>query len=197
MAARQHAALVRWGNRLALGLALLAIGSMGFVYARWLWREQRFNQLIAEIAARQGMGNDFQYLVKAVVRRESEFDPFAYGRAGEIGLMQVTPAAGLDWAQATRRAGFHKDQLWDPRTNIEAGAWYLARAVRRWGHADDPLPFALAEYNAGLGNVRKWLPTDQPPAADQFVAAISYLTVRDYIATVTRYYEHYRQQGRL
>ena len=194
---RQLQRLERVGRRLALALVLAALGTLVFVYGRWLYRERRFNQLIEELATQRDLGPDFKYLVKAVIRRESDFDPFAYGTAGEIGLMQVMPAAGRDWAAATGRAGFGKEQLWDPRTNIEAGSWYLARAVRRWEHLDDPLPFALAEYNAGLGNVRKWLPKDHPVTATEFVAAITYPSVRDYVRTVTRYYQDYRDRGRL
>lgn len=194
MAGRRTHQLTRIGHRLALVLILAAIGALGFVYGRWVYRERRFNALIQEIAGRQGVD---QFLVKAVIRRESKFDPFVRGRAGEIGLMQVTPAAGVDWARATGRPQFQADQLWEPRLNIEAGTWYLGRALRRWNRRDDPVPFALAEYNAGLGNVRRWLPHGDITTAAEFQAAITYPTVREYIAAVTNHYAHYRQRGKL
>ena len=76
----------RLGRRLALGLVLLAAGAAAFVYLRWVYREQRFNQLIEEVAARQGAD---KFLIKAVMRQESGFDPFAYSSRDAIGLMQV------------------------------------------------------------------------------------------------------------
>ncbi len=179
---------------MALGLVLAAVGSSAFVYGRWVYRERRFNSLIEEIASQQAVD---KFLIKAVIRRESKFDPFAYGRAGEIGLMQVTPAAGADWARATGRRDFQSDQLWNARTNIEAGTWYLGRALRRWQTQDDPLPFALAEYNAGLGNVQRWLPFGRSTTARQFLQAITYPGVRKYIATVTEYAQDYRDRGKL
>ncbi len=188
--------MARTAQWLTLALVLGAAGSVTFIYVRWLYREQRANRSIEEIAPKYGVD---KFLVKAIIRRESEFDPFAYGRAGEIGLMQVTYAAGLDWARATGRKDYGRDLLWDPRVNIEAGTWYLARAMRRWGDKDptERLAFALAEYNAGFGNVQRWLPRGRETTAKEFTEAITIPSVRDYIETVTSYYEQYRARGKL
>ena len=106
--------------------------------------------------------------------------------------MQVTEAAGRDWARATGRKDFGRDLLWDERVNIEAGTWYLSRALRRWQSKDDPVPFALAEYNAGLGNVLRWLPQGDATMSAGFMAAIRFPSVRRYVETVLEYYEYYR-----
>lgn len=184
--------LGRTGRWIVLILLTLAIAGAVVLQARWVYRQQRYDQMIRETAARHTAGDDFRFLVKAVIRRESKFDPLARGRAGEIGLMQVTEPAALDWAFGTKREQFDFEQLWDPRLNIEAGSWYLARALRRWAEADDPIPFALAEYNAGLGNVRRWLPKDRLPSADEFRTLIGYPGVQKYVTTVMDYYEGYR-----
>jgi soluble lytic murein transglycosylase len=194
MALRRKSQTITVGRVLALALVLGALGSTGVVYLRWLFREQRYNRIIEETAAKYGVD---KFLIKAVIHHESEFDPFAYGHAGEIGLMQVTPAAGSDWARATGRRDFGRDLLWDARANIEAGTWYLSRALRRWQDKDDPVPFALAEYNAGLGNVLRWLPRGTGTTAEEFMQAITYPTVRDYIATVTDYRQQYQAAGNL
>jgi soluble lytic murein transglycosylase len=179
---------------LALALTLTAFFSAGIVYLRWLLREQRFNQIIEETSARYGVD---KFLVKAVIRRESKFDPLAYGSQGDIGLMQVMPGTGDQWARTTGHKDFGHGSLWIPRNNIEVGTWYLARALRRWQDKDDPVPFALAEYNAGLGNVQRWLPAGQATTAKQFVDAITYPGVRRYIQTVTDYYADYKAAGKL
>jgi len=184
--------MTRLGRWLAIFIVLGAISSATVVYLRWKWREQRYGQLIQEIAYRYGVD---KYLVKAVIRRESEFDPFVYGRAGEIGLMQVTEGAGREWARATGRKDFGRDSLWDERVNLEAGTWYLARALNRWRDKDDPVPFALAEYNAGFGNVLRWLPNGQTTTATQFQEAITFPGVRRYVDTVMEFYAGYRTEG--
>lgn len=186
--------MTQLGRWMALLIIVGAVGSATVVYLRWRWREQRYNHLIEEIASRYGAD---KFLVKAVIRRESEFDPFVYGRAGEIGLMQVTEGAGREWARAAGRKDFGRDSLWDERVNIEAGTWYLARALNRWRDKDDPVPFALAEYNAGYGNVLRWLPNGQATTATQFRDAITFPGVRRYVNSVVDFYESYRAGGQL
>lgn len=186
----------RLAQRLTLALLMAVVGYAGFVYARWTYREHVCNALIEEIAPRNGVD---KFLVKAVVRQESGFDPFARSSAGAIGLMQVMEAAGQDWANATGREDFTRDALWDPRNNVEAGTWYLARALRRWSDKPEAerIPFALAEYNAGYGNVLKWLPNGRATTAEEFLAAITNPRVRYYIRKITGYYEEYRARGAL
>ena len=192
MARRRRKNLTRLGNWLSLALMLGAIGSVTFVYWRWAWREQRWNKLIEEIAPKYGVS---KFLVKAVMRQESGFDPFAYSSTGAIGLMQVMDAAGWDWARANRRTDFGRDSLWTPRVNIEAGTWYLARGLAYWRSqgVDDPLPFALAEYNAGRGPVLRW----QASTAAAFETRITNAGVRRYVRKATEYYEYYRSRRRL
>ncbi|MEI6083118.1 MAG: lytic transglycosylase domain-containing protein [Verrucomicrobiota bacterium] len=194
MSHRIKSASHRIGNLLAWLLIGVAILAAGTVYTRWRFREQRYNRIIEEVATANSVD---KFLIKAVIRRESEFDPDVLGRAGEIGLMQVTEGAGRDWARGTGRKDFTKDLLWNERTNIEAGTWYLARALRRWQGRDDPVPFALAEYNAGLGHCLRWLPNREATTAEEFRNAISFPTVRRYIETVMEYYEYYRANGEL
>jgi soluble lytic murein transglycosylase len=196
MSRRDSKGLTRIGNWLSLALVLGAIGSTVIVYLRWQYREQRFNTLIEEVATQNGVS---PFLVKAVIRRESKFDPYAYGSHGEIGLMQVTEGAGWDWARALRQHGFGRDALWNPRVNIEAGSWYLARALSRWSdkEPEERLPFALAEYNAGFGNVLRWMPKGRETTSAEFIEAISYPTVRGYVTEVLDNYETYKARGAL
>jgi soluble lytic murein transglycosylase len=184
--------MVRIGNWLALALVLGAVGSAAFVYVRWLYRERLCSKLIAEIAPKYGVDG---FLVKAVVRQESNFDPFALSSKGAVGLMQVMPGTGREWARLTGQKDFVEDSLWKPRVNVEAGTWYLARSLAYWRAqgVDDPLPFALAEYNAGPGTVQRW----RAATAAGFLENINYPGVRRYIERVTGYYEAYKNRGRL
>ena len=187
--ARRRSKLEQIGHWLALGLVLGAIGSAAFVYFRWLVREQRYNKYIEQIAPRHGVD---PFLVKAVMRQESGFDPFARSQTGAIGLMQVMPSTG-------RLIGVPESQLWNERTNIEAGTRLLAHALAYWRQqpVDDPVPFVLAEYNAGRGTVLRWVPTGQPMTAARFLAALTNRGVRHYIERVLEYREDYRATGRL
>ncbi len=182
----------RLGRILELILLVAAVGAVAVLYLRW--REQRYNPLIEKIAEKYDVD---KFLVKAVMRQESGFDATAYSKKGAIGLMQVMPAMGEQWARATGHPGFKRDALWDPRTNIEAGTWILAQALERWQERDDPVPFALVEYNAGAGKVVKWLPNGAATTAEELMAAITFPGVRRYVERITGYAEKYRTKDQL
>ncbi|NBR45822.1 MAG: lytic transglycosylase domain-containing protein [Verrucomicrobia bacterium] len=123
-------------------LAALAVILTPFLLIALSWlgeirRSQAVGPLLAEAAANHGLPLP---LLKAVVWRESDFETRALGAAGERGLMQVTPGAAEDWARAHRIRSFRETDLFDPRTNLAVGTWYLARAIRRWREegADHP-----------------------------------------------------------
>lgn len=158
-------------------------------------RYSRYDDLIAAAAARYGVSPS---LIKAVIWRETRFLPGVVGAQGERGLTQVTEGAARDWARAEKIETFAPADLFDPKTNIEAGAWYLARALRRWSEKDDPIPFALAEYNAGRTRVERWerdsgLGPDF--RAEDLRAAMDFPTTRRYIGAITEQYRAFLRRG--
>src|SRR6266850_4192275 len=135
---------------LAAGFVYLAVLSGDPIYTVYEWmspaRFQQYDRLIRSVALEHQLD---PMLVKAVVWRESRFDPEKHGSRGERGLMQVTEKAANEWARENKIDNFRVEELFDPKTNLEAGTWYLRRALERWQNQANPLPFALAEYNAG------------------------------------------------
>ncbi len=106
--------------------------------------------------------------------------------------MQIRPAAASEWARAERIVGFSSDDLLNPATNTLAGTWYLGKLLKRYAQTDNPLPFALADYNAGRGNVLKW---DRGPAQTNsaaFINQISFPGTRSYVRSVIQRFDHYR-----
>lgn len=83
------------------------------------------------------------FLLASIVEVESGFNPDAISHRGATGLMQVMPAT----------AGEHANSLSDPDHNLETGARYLRRLLKRYG---GDLELALAAYNAGPTNVRRY-----------------------------------------
>lgn len=163
----------------ATGLALL-LAAGGVLLGRYR-REHRYDALIASAAARNGLD---PALVSAVIWRESRYRPDQAGKAGEIGLMQIREPAAREWAKACSLDGFEPAHLWSPVTNIEAGTWYLARAMKRWAGRDEPAAFALAEYNAGLTHARRWAAQPGAGTAEGFQAGITYPSTRAYIRDI-------------
>jgi soluble lytic murein transglycosylase len=135
-------------------------------------------------------------LVKAVVWQESRFNPRVRGRAGEVGLMQIREEAAREWAESEHIAGFDHEHCIDPATNTMAGTWYLRKILNRYNRTDDPLPYALADYNAGRGNVLKWNLGEATTNSAAFMTQIAFPGTRAYVASVLARYEYYRPRFR-
>ena len=171
-------------------IVLLAIAAL-FTWSYRQGRESRFDHLILTASGRYEVD---PALVKAVVWRESRFQAFARGRAGELGLMQIRAAAAGEWAAAERLSQFEFEQLRDPATNTLAGTWYLARLLKRYQTTDDPVAYALADYNAGRRNVLRWNTSGALTNASEFLRQITFPGTRDYILSVRQRRDHYRPQ---
>ncbi len=168
------------------------LGEVAFLY----WREHQpkenpFDPIITSVARDNGVD---PFLIRALIWRESRFNPLTHGTADERGLMQVTPEAGQIWAKANKIPNFTPDSLYDAETNVRAGTWYLNRSIRRWSQAnvDDPIPFALAEYNAGRSNALKWVDPSSPQDHNAFMQRITYPGTRKYVEVILEKRDQYR-----
>lgn len=187
---------------LALGasFAYLVLRSGDPLYSLYEWispaRFKQYDSVIRSVSDEQHLD---PMLVKAIVWRESRFDPQKYGNARERGLMQVSERAANEWARESKVDNFHVEDLFDPTTNLKAGAWYLRRAYDRWQSQSDPLPFALAEYNAGASRAQRWAGGNNSVSISprDFLANIDFPGTRKYIDQVVRRYEFYKQRGRM
>ncbi len=169
-------------------LVILA-GGGGWYWWRIDWLERSQDRPIRAAATRYGIE---PALVKAIVWRESRFNPQARGRVGELGLMQLREAAAQEWADAEHLDKFEHEHCLDPGTNTLAGTWYLKKLLKRYTQTDNALPYALADYNAGRGNVLKWSKGAATTNSSAFVEQIGFPATKEYIRSVLRRYEKYR-----
>ena len=172
---------------IAIPLLLLLAGAVAWL--RWVNLEHSQDEPIRVAAQRYGLD---PALVKAVVWRESKFNPDARGRAGELGLMQIREIAAGEWADAEGIRGFDHATCLDPGTNTLAGTFYLAKVMRRYTNTDNPLPYALADYNAGRGNVVRWNDGAAATNSRTFIKQIGFPSTSNYVLTVMARYERYR-----
>ena len=181
--------MLRWLVLFVLAFILLAVGGAGYLY----WKAQQpqetvFDPIIVNVAHNEGVD---PFLIRALIWRESRFDPLTHGQADEHGLMQVTPDVGQMWAKVNKVDDYNDDKLYDPETNIRVGTWYLNRSIKRWSQTDDPLTFALAEYNAGRSNALKWVDPLAPLSHTAFLDRITFPGTRKYVEVILAKREQY------
>lgn len=145
-----------------------------------------------QISAAAGRYNVDPLLVKAVIWQETRFNPNRRGKAGEIGLMQIQAPAASEWAAAEHVQNFAHEHCFDPGTNTLAGTFYLAKLLKRYAHTDDPIPYALADYNAGRGNLLKWNGGEAATNSAVFMGQIGFPGTRTYVKAIKRRYAFYK-----
>lgn len=131
-------------------------------------------------------------LINAVVRQESAFNPSVKSSAGAMGLMQIMPgtAAHIRHKQGKRR--LPKSYVYRPDINVKLGQYYLGYLLEEF---NGNLIYAIAAYNAGPGNVKKWqkrgLDANGPIA---FVENIPFPETKHYVKKVMSNYWAYRNK---
>jgi soluble lytic murein transglycosylase len=184
---RYHQSVKR--RRVILVSTLIVVAGAAFYFWREAKREKEFFPQIQAAARQYGVD---PLLVKAVVWRESRFDPVVRGGKGELGLMQLQEIAAQEWADRERVAAFEHEHCIDPGTNTLAGTFYLAKLLKRYANTDDPAVYALADYNAGRSNVLRWNSGAAATNSQDFIGHITFPGTQKYVKTVLRRYELYR-----
>ncbi len=132
-------------------------------------RYSRYDGFIREAAQLYQLPEAF---LRAVIKQESDFNPWSVSSSGALGLMQLLPSTA---------ASMTVTDPFDPRQNVLGGARYL-RTIANTFNGD--LVLTIAAYNAGSGAVIRY--GGVPP----------YEETQHYVRQVLRYYYEYRSQGR-
>ena len=170
-------------------VALVAcLGFFGYQYAeRELIYPLKYQDLIVKYADEYDLDPNF---VAAVICTESRFDSEAVSNKGAMGLMQIMPSTG-EWiaGKLQEDENFTEQDLFDPEISVRYGCWYLDFLNKRYA-GDQTL--ILAGYNAGIGNVAKWLDNTQYSNDGKTLSAIPADETENYVKKVSSAYEKYK-----
>lgn len=175
----------------------IIIGSY-FFNQYWI---HRYDALIARQAGVYRLDPD---LVWSIIYEETYFSPWKAGKAGEIGLMQITPAVGREWAAETgmreleRQMGQNpKSLLRHPERNIQIGCWYLEKIYEQYRDTPEAEPRMIAAYNAGPSRAAEWNKVAEGAralSADEFINKINIASTRAYVVSILGRY--HKRKGR-
>ena len=131
------------------------------------------------------VGSDLWSLAHGIARQESSYDPYAISHAGARGMMQLMVGTAREQA-GKMGVGFDSYRLIsDPNYNVMLGSAYFRRMMDRWNGS---VPLAVASYNAGSGNVAKWVNTYGDPRGQvdvlKWIEAIPYTETKAYVQRV-------------
>jgi soluble lytic murein transglycosylase len=153
-------------------------------------RRLAFPLAYADLLSAEAQARDLDpLLLAALVRQESLFEPLATSWAGARGLGQVMPATGNGIARGLGMDDFTPDDLYRPSVSMRFGAYYLAVQMDVF---DDQILVALAAYNGGPGNTRRWLEAGEGDL-DLFVELITASESQRYLQRVYEGYSVYEE----
>ncbi|MCK5518988.1 MAG: lytic transglycosylase domain-containing protein, partial [Alphaproteobacteria bacterium] len=133
-------------------------------------------------------------LVHAIVYRESMFDTTATSSAGARGLMQLMPNTARQVSKSIGKKFISRKLTNNPQYNIELGTAYLQSLLDTY---NESYPLAIAAYNAGPGNVDKWINQFGDPRSNRidiidWIEQIPFYETRNYVQRVMESYYIYR-----
>ena len=185
MLRRRLAAAV--GAALLVAMAIVLVWPQFHHAVREITLPLRHEDIIRQQARDKGLD---PALIAGVVYAESKFRDGQQSPAGAVGLMQLTPATARYIAHKSGGTQFVVDDLGTPQVNIAYGAYYLRYLLRRY---DGNVDFALAAYNAGEGNVDRWISDAKAHERALTVTAIPYSETRAYVRRVLTVRGQYRR----
>jgi len=124
-------------------------------------------------------------LVVSLMRQESRFMPNIRSNAGAVGVMQVMPQVGASVARIINLKQYALDNTND---NINLGTWLMLETHQKFKNNS---LLALASYNAGSGNVDKWIGQKNLTDPDEFIETIPFPETKNYVKQVFGNYWNY------
>lgn len=123
-------------------------------------------------------------VIYGVMRRESLFDPLAKSEVGALGLMQLMPSTARRVAKLLGMKRPRQSDILNIENNINFGTYYFRTVLNRF---KNNVSLAIAAYNAGPLNIRRWLPAEDGMPADLWVETVPFKETRNYIQAVLAY----------
>ena len=149
---------------------------------------QKYSEHVTKYASEYNIP---EYVIYAVIKVESGFDPLAKSSVGACGLMQMMPSTFL-WLTGEEHLneGLPESAIFIPEVSIRYGSYYLLYLYRKFDHNWDTV---FAAYNGGEGNVKKWLENPEYSDGNGNLTDIPFSETRSYVKKVNTAIENYKE----
>ncbi len=128
-------------------------------------------------------------LIASIINVESSYNKNSVSSRGAVGLMQVLPSTG-EWVMNRLGKDFKEEDLFEPSINIQIGTYYISYLINYFGEED----LAICAYNAGMGNVKKWLSVVEYSSDGQSLQKIPYKETENYLKLVHKNRDIYKNK---
>lgn len=167
-------------------VALICLCGLAIFLYNYLAYPVKYEKEIGDVAGELGADKT---VVASIINVESRFNPNAVSNKGAVGLMQIMPETAAYVAEKLSREKNVSDEfkaifisnkdidLLDPNVNIKIGTYYFLYLLKKFENFD----VAICAYNAGEGNVRKWLSDERYSNDGKVLKKIPYQETRNYL----------------
>jgi soluble lytic murein transglycosylase len=166
-----------------IGAIILAISSKTFQKVNY---PLKYKEDVIKFSAQNRID---PYLVFAIIKAESGFNPNALSKRKAMGLMQLTEGTAEWGAAKLKLKNFIIDDLYKPEINIQIGCWYIAQLMKEYTDKDPDL--VIVAYNGGSGNVNSWLKDKNFSSTGYKLDRIPFKETDNFLKKVRSYYNKY------
>lgn len=160
-------------------IVLLSIYTTKIILKKYVY-VTKYEEIVKEAAANTNLD---PYLIFSIIKQESKFNEYATSKKNAKGLMQVLDSTAKEMSNDS------EVNLYDAATNINVGSKYFKSLLDRY---NGNLHLAICAYNAGLGNVDKWITSESIFRDNKLIISnIPFKETREYLINILNYYDKY------
>jgi soluble lytic murein transglycosylase len=181
--------VIKLKNIFALALLIIIIFVLlDVVKIQNIIQENLYPRKYEEIVSKYSKEYDVEEeLIYAIIKAESNFKTNAVSNKEAMGLMQLVYSTAEEVAQKID-ISIEKEQLLEPEINIMLGTKYISILITKY----NCVPVALAAYNAGSGNVDKWIEEGTIQSDGSDIENVPYTETNNYVRKILRDYKIYK-----
>ena len=128
-------------------------------------------------------------LIYSIIKAESNFKEKAKSNSNAIGLMQVMLTTAQEIGKEVEIEEITEEKLCDPEINIKIGTKYFKSLLDKYNNYN----LAIIAYNAGMGNLDKWLEEGIIDYQGENIENIPFAETKNYVRKILQNYEIYKQ----